>query len=145
MRIKKYSIIGSVLFSTALLLGACADKDEVKDPPTADAAKKEFGFHSFDLDIDTPDHKDAIEASFDVDVSDTEAEYVNRIEPVKLSGDKAYAELEPIFKDLALTKDMSKDEVIEKVTKAFDVEDYTEFELEVEYSDGEYKDYNDKK
>ncbi|WP_313894043.1 YusW family protein [Psychrobacillus sp.] len=142
---KKYSIYGSALIAAILLLSACGDKEQVKDAPDADTAETEFGFRSFDLEVDTKDHKDAIEASFDIDVSETEAEYVNRMEPLDLKGDKAFSELEPIFKELELTKDMSKDEVIEKVSKAFEVEDYTNFELEVEFSDGDNKDYFDQK
>lgn len=145
MQVKRYSIYGSVLLTAALLLGACGEKEKVKDAPDADTAESEFGFRSFDLDVDTVDHKDAIEASFDIDISETEAEYVNRIESTKLSGDKAYAELEPIFKDLALTKEMSKEEVIEKVSSAFGVDDYTSFDLEVEFSDGDDQEFKDKK
>lgn len=133
------------MLATALVLGACGGKDKVKDAPSEEEAESEFGFRSFDLKVDTPDHKEAIEASFDIDISETEAEYVNRIEPKKLKGDKAYKELEPIFKELGLTKDMDKDEVIEKVSKAFEVEDYTEFSLEVEFPDGDEKEYKDKK
>ncbi|WP_144510291.1 YusW family protein [Bacillus sp. FJAT-22090] len=142
---KKYSIFGSIFLSTVLLLGACGDKEEVKNAPTEDKIVSEFGFRSFDLEVDTPDHKEAIEASFDIDISETEAEYVNRIEPKDLKGDKAYKELEPIFKELGLTKDMKKDEVIEKVSQAFEVEDYTKFNLEVEFPDGDEKEYKDEK
>ncbi|TQR20355.1 YusW family protein [Psychrobacillus vulpis] len=144
---KKYSIYGSVLLSTALLLGACGDndKDNVKDAPGHHEMQNEFGFQSFDLDIDTADQRDVIDVSFDMDVSETEAEYENKLESKKLTGDKAYDELAPIFKDLALTKDMSKEEVIEKVSKAFGVEDYTEFDLEVEFSDGDNQEFRDKK
>lgn len=145
MKPKKYAIYGTALLSTALLLGACGDKEEVKDGPTGDEAESEFGFRSFELDIDTADQKDAIDASFDVDVSETEAEYLNKLETLNLSGDKAYAELEPIFKELALTKDMSKEEVIEKVAKAFGVEDYKEFDLEIEFTDGDDQEFKDMK
>lgn len=145
MKTKKYTIIGSTLLSTALLLGACGEKEEVKDAPSNSDMQNEFGFQSFDLDIDTADQKDAIDASFDIDVSETEAEYENKLESKKLTGNEAYAELEPIFKELALTKGMNKDEVIEKVSKAFGVEDYTEFDLEVEFSDGDDQEFSDRK
>ncbi|QUG40315.1 YusW family protein [Psychrobacillus sp. INOP01] len=145
MRIKKYPLLSSAIISSALLLGACGDKEEVTKTPDKDTAQSEFGFQSFELDIDTADQKDAIDASFDIDISETEAEYVNQLESINLTGDDAYAELEPIFKDLALTKDMSKEEVIEKVTQAFGVEEYTEFELEVEFSDGDTQEFTDRK
>lgn len=145
MKIKKYPLLGSAIMSSFLLLAACGDKEEVSDAPDKDTAQSEFGFQSFDLDVDTADQKDAIDASFDIDVSETEAEYVNQFESKNLSGNEAYAELEPIFKELSLTKDMSKEEVIEKVTKAFGVDEYTEFELEIEFSDGDTQEFTDRK
>lgn len=138
-------IVGSILLSSAFMLGACGDKEQVKEAPDSSEAQSEFGFQAFDLDIDTADQQDAIDASFDIDVSETEAEYENKLENKKLNGDEAYAELEPIFKELALTKDMSKEEVIEKVTGAFGVEDYTEFELELEFADGDTQEFQDRK
>lgn len=139
------TVVGSILLSTAFMLGACGDKEQVSDAPDSSEAQSEFGFQAFDLDIDTADQQDAVDASFDIDVSETEAEYENKLENKKLTGDEAYAELEPIFKELALTKDMSKEEVIEKVTGAFGVEDYTEFELELEFADGDTQEFQDRK
>ncbi|WP_342542293.1 YusW family protein [Paenisporosarcina sp. FSL H8-0542] len=145
MKTKKYAFYGPFLLTTALLLSACGEKEEVKNGPTGEQAESEFGFRSFDLNIDTADQKDAIDVSFDVDVSETEAEYLNKLESLNLSGDKAYKKLEPLFKELALTKDMSKEEVIEKVAKAFGVEEYKEFDLEVEFSDGDDQEFKDNK
>lgn len=146
MKTKKYSIIGSAILSVALLLGACGNREEeVKDAPTDKEMQDEFGFRSFELYIDTAEESDAIVASFDIDVSKVEAEYENKLESKKLRGDEAYAELEPIFKDMALTKDMSKEEVIKKVSKAFGVEDYTDFDLEIEFPDGKNQEFADHK
>lgn len=145
MKIKKYPILGSAILSSVFLLGACGDKEEVSDAPDKETAQSEFGFHSFDLDIDTADQNDAIDASFDIDISETEAEYVNQLESINLSGNEAYAELEPIFKKMGLTKDLSKEEAIEKVLQAFGVEDYTEFELELEFSEGDKQEFKDRK
>lgn len=145
MKLIKYPLLGSAIMSSFLLLGACGDKEEVSDAPDKDTAQSEFGFQSFDLDVDTADQKDAIDASFDIDVSETEAEYVNQFESKNLSGNDAYTELEPIFKEIGLTKDMSKEEVIEKVTKAFGVDEYKEFELEIEFSDGDTQEFSDRK
>jgi len=142
---KKQTIYGALFLSGSLLLGACGDNDEVKDAPTSEESESAFGFRSFDLDIDTVDQNDAIDASFDIDVSETEAEYINKSEDIKLSGDEAYSKLEPIFTELKLTKDMTKEEVIEKVTQAFGAEEYTEFDLEVEFSDGDEQEFSDHK
>lgn len=141
----KGKVLSSIFLSSALLLGACGDKDEVSDPPTTEAAQSEFGFTSFDLDIDTAEQRDAVEASFEVDTNGVEAEYVNSLDSQNLKGDEAYEFLKPIFNDLALTKDMAKEEVIEKVLTAFGISDYTEFDLEVLYEDGQEIEYKDKK
>ena len=145
MKTKKYSIIGIALLSTILILGACNDEDTVEDPPTKETVKSEFGFKSFDLDIDTADQNDAIDATFDMDMSTTEAEYENKLESKKLVGNEAFDELETIFKGLELNKDTKKEEVIEKVSKAFGAEDYKEFDLEIEFSDGTVREYTDTK
>ena len=135
----------TALLSLALVLGACADKDVVENAPSNEEVQNEFGFRSFSLDVDTIDQKDAVEASFDLDVSETEAEYTDKLKDIKLSGDEAYTELEPIFKDLGLTKEMTREEVIENVSKAFDVEDFAEFDLEIEFPDGTEQDYSELK
>ncbi len=145
MNIKKLSLYATALLSTALVLGACTDKEVVKNAPTNEEAQSEFGFRSFDLDIDTGNKRNAIEASFDLDMSEIEAEYKNKLTDIKLSGDKAYSELQPIFKELALTKDMTREEVIEKVSQAFGAADYMEFDLEIEFSDGSEQEFLDMK
>ncbi|WP_338653320.1 YusW family protein [Sporosarcina psychrophila] len=145
MNTKKLSLYATALLSTALVLGACTDKEIVKNAPTNEEIQSEFGFRSFDLDIDTVKKRDAIEASFDLDMSEIEAEYKNKLNNIKLSGDKAYSELQPIFKELGLTTDMSREEVIEKVSKAFGAEDYAEFDLEIEFTDGSEQEFSDMK
>ena len=73
MKSQKKSLFAVALLSAALVLGACGDKEVVKNPPTTEEVENEFGFRSFDLDVGTADEKDAIEASFDLDMSETEA------------------------------------------------------------------------
>lgn len=129
----------------ALVLGACNDKEIVKNAPSNEEIQSEFGFRSFDLDIDTANKRDAIEVSFDLDSSGAEAEYKNKLNDIKLSGDKAFSELQPIFKELGITKDMTREEVIEKVSKAFGAEDYAEFDLEIKFTDGSEQEFSDLK
>lgn len=145
MNTKKLALYITGLLSMALVLGACTDKEIVKNAPTNEEFQSEFGFRSFDLDIDTVNKRDAIEASLDLDISETEAEYKNKLNDIKLSGDKAFSELQPIFKELGLTKDMTREEVIEKVSKAFGAEDYAEFDLEIKFSDGSEQEFSDLK
>lgn len=127
------------------MLGACNDKEVVKNIPTNEEVQSEFGFRSFDIDIDTATKKDAIEASFELAMSETEAKYKNELKDIKLSGDKTYSELQPIINELALTQDMTREEVIEKVYQALVVVDYTEFDLEIEFTDGCEQEYSDMK
>ncbi len=141
---KKFFYIVAFL-SLVIVLGACSDKDTVKNAPSNEEVQSEFGFRSFNLEVDTMKQKDAVEASFDLDVSETEAEYTDKLKDIKLSGDEAYTKLEPIFKDLGLTKDMTREEVIESVSKAFDIEDFAEFELEIEFPDGTEQEYSELK
>lgn len=145
MNTKKIPLYATTLLSAALVLGACGDKEVVKNPPTHEEVQSEFGFRSFDLDVDIANQKDAIEASFELDMSETEAKYHNKLTDTKLSGDKAYSELQPIFKELALTPDMTREEVIEKVAQAFGVADYIEFDLEINFTDGSEQEYADMK
>ena len=86
------------MLPAALVLGACGDKEVVENPPTTDEVENEFGFRSFDLDM-----------------SKTEAEYNNKLTGTKLSGEKAYNELQPVFKELVLTTAMTREEVIVQV------------------------------
>ncbi len=141
--------IKKLLIPTSLFIGlglaGCGDEETLSEPLTKETVESEFGFVSFDLDIDTAETRDAVEASFDMDAKETEAEYVNRIESKELYGDDAYNYLKPIFKNLNLQKNMEQEEVIKKVLKEFNVSDYVEFELDIEYEDGSETEYRDKK
>lgn len=46
---------------------------------------------------------------------------------------------------VALTPDMTREEVIEKVSQAFGVADYMEFDLEIDFTDGSEQKYSDMK
>ncbi len=138
-----------LLVSTGLLLSlglaGCGDNEEVSQPVSQENAESEFGFVSFDLDIDTADTRDAVEVSFDVENNQTEAEYVNRLENKELFGDEAYDYLKQVFQNLDIQKGMEQQEVISSVLKEFNVSDYTEFELDIEFDDRTEVEYRDKK
>ena len=60
----------------------------------------------------------------------------------EVHGDEAMKELTPILEKLTFTKDSSDEEVIQEVTKAFNLkDDYEEFDLEVVFDDGTKKEY----
>ncbi|MDI2587520.1 YusW family protein [Psychrobacillus sp. NEAU-3TGS] len=163
MRAKKPTILATILLSSSMLVAACGNNDEpeenvpdgtafeeeqnekVDDSQTKEDPESEFGFRFLNLHISTPDNKDAIIAEYYGNSSRSEAVYKNMHAAADVQGDAAYTLLEQVFTDLQITQDMSKEEVIERVTRAFDAGDYTNFDLEVEYEDGETKTYTDSK
>ncbi|TAA73660.1 hypothetical protein D2909_00470 [Planococcus salinarum] len=159
---KKIPIATGFLFSSALLLGACGNEDEVTQPITEEAIDYEgvedanpgggledeniggevFGFTDFELEVDYADQDDALEVSYEEDRDLVEAEYENQITDEDFAGNDAFDKIEPMLAELGLTPDMPDDEVINKVMEAFSIEpDYESIELEVSYPDGTDKEY----
>lgn len=163
MRTKKHITLATILLSSTMLVAACGNNDEpeenvpdgtafeeeqnekVDESLTAESPENEFGFRFLNLNISTPDNKDAIIAEYYGNSAKTEAIYKNMHAAADVQGDAAYTLLKQVFTDLQLTQDMDKEEVIERVTMAFDAADYTNFDLEIEYEDGETKTYSDSK
>ncbi|WP_169358728.1 MULTISPECIES: YusW family protein [unclassified Psychrobacillus] len=153
---KKRALIITSILSTTFLLGACNDnndendenvlKSDVVEPnPVDDSAQvvtnpeTDYGFQEFTLIIDTPDNEDAVIVEYKLDSSS--AVYKNMHTAVNAEGEGAAETLDPIFKDLNLTKEMNTEDVVEEVSKAFEVEDFTAFNLDIQYDDGETKNY----
>lgn len=161
MSTKKHITLATTLLASAMLIAACGNNDEPKENGpdgtafeeeqdeavdeslTPEDPEIEFGFRSFNLHISTPDNKDAIIAEYYGNSSTAEAIYKNMHAAADVQGDAAYTLLEQVFTNLHLTPDMTEEEVIDQVTMAFDATDYTNFELEIEYEDGETKTYAD--
>ncbi|WP_186321518.1 YusW family protein [Bacillus sp. FJAT-22090] len=162
MQAKKHFLLTSALCTSVLLLGACGNNNDEPEEngPNGTAFEKEqektvdesitqenpdndFGFRYFNLNINIPDNKDAILAEYYGNSSRAEALYKNMRAAADVQGDAAFTLLEQVFTDLHLTQDMTKEEVIERVAMAFDATDYTKFELEIEYEDGETITYSD--
>lgn len=132
--------------SSMALLGACGEAtDNTVETDPADSSPVEtnklvtptnYGFISFDLSIDTPDDHDAIDVDYETVRSGTEIDYQNKLDGTSLGGDEAGTALDPIFSNLELSPQMSQDEIILKITEAFGVTDYQDFELEVKFEDG---------
>ena len=141
--VKKLAISMGIFLS--LGLAGCGDEENLSEPVSSDNAESEFGFVSFELDIDTAESRDAVEVSFEVEPNETQAEYVNRLENQKLNGDEAYNYLKPIFQNLDIQKGMEQEEVISRVLKEFNVSDYIEFELDIEFQDRTEVEYKDLK
>lgn len=164
MTLTKKPLLTAIMLSSAMVLAACGDSDEVTEPiepeqqtpeseSTSDAnpgggtdeekiGGETFGFTEFSVDADYPELDDAIDISYEEDRDKVEAEYNNRFSEQKLSGNEAMDELEPAFQKLDITQDSADDEVIQQITDAFGLEDgYTSMEVEVRFSDGTEKEF----
>lgn len=141
--------------TAAMVLAGCNEtQDNTVETEPSEASPVEnseqvtpndYGFSDFDLSIDTADENDVIDVDYEAGKSGKEIEYTNKMEDIKLGGDEAGTELDPILTDLGLTSDMSKEDAINKVTQAFGVMDYTDFELEIKFDDGTEVEWDDKK
>lgn len=152
---KTIKALATLASSSILLLAACGETtDNTVETDPADSSPVEnnqsvtptnYGFTSFDLSINTPDEKDAIDVDYETGRSGTEIEYQNALEDLNLGGDEAGAALDPLFTELELTADMAKEDVISSITEAFGVTEYQDFELEVEFEDGQEVKWEDAK
>jgi len=153
-----------------LLLGACNDNDEVKNPPdnapSEDSTNTNNGtntgasdsnnnqsssnqmqttnipFSSFDLDIEYDQFK-SFEVEYENDNAGMEAKVKDELNNRKISGDEAFQELQGRFEQFKFDANTSHDEVINEVLQSFDLSDnYKEFELDVTFADGTEKEYN---
>ncbi|MEI4768688.1 YusW family protein [Psychrobacillus sp. FJAT-51614] len=157
----KYSL-KTTLITATLLLGACGtnnNEDTAEETPdgtvtnpqqseTVDESQSnenspnELGFQYFNLNIGTLENENTIHAEVNLNDSGSEAIYKNVPASTDLQGDAAYALLEPIFAEMGLTKEMREEEVIERATNEFEINEFTNFELEIEFEDGDNKTYS---
>jgi hypothetical protein len=159
MRAKKTILLTSFLLSSALVLGACLDDDEVTKDTTNNNTSNDikdsnpgenpedlpaytFGFKRFELHVDSSNQDDSIDVLYNVKKDATDVEYTNKFTDENLTGSDAMDQLEPILKSLSITEDLTSNEVIEQIVKAFKLEDdYTSIEAEVTYLNGDTKEY----
>lgn len=162
MIIKKTPIATGLLFSSALLLGACGNDEEVTQPLTEEAIDYDgveeanpgggledeniggevFGFTDFELQVDYPDQAEALQVTYEEDRDAVNAVYENTITDETFEGNDAYDLIADPLAELALTADMDDEEVISIVIEAFEIEpEYESIEIEVTYPDGTDKEY----
>lgn len=123
----KLKLFGIVIIATALIIVGCGKK--------VNNTENEYGFTKFELKIDVSDEED-VKAEYIVKTNKIKAEYINRAHKIKLKGDPAMEELHKIFTEIELTKDQSQQDVIDKVLKAVDVDNFSKFKLKIDYDDG---------
>ncbi|MGE7878628.1 YusW family protein [Peribacillus muralis] len=156
---KKTLKVLSVPLAAMLVLAGCGeDKDEVKNPPVQENEnqadtntetgtdnnneKLPFTFKDFQLEVDYPGNDNDYEAEYDTTGAQTEASIEDEANKHKVLGDEAMKELTPMLEKLTFTKDSKDEEVIQEVTKVFNLkDDYEEFDLEVVFDDGTKKEY----
>lgn len=156
---KKNILLTSFLLSSALILGACLDDDEVTKDTTNNNTSNDindsnpgenpedlpaytFGFKRFELHVDFSNPEESIDVLYNEKQHATDAEYTNKLTDENLKGSEAMGQLEPILKSLAITEDLTGDEVIEQIVKAFKLkDDFTSIEAVVTYLNGDKKEY----
>lgn len=148
--------VGLLLLLAVLVLGACGNFGKNADNPKREDAtiihekEKEggsmntgdgYGFNTFDLEIDV-EGKDAVDVEYEVKKSHG-ARYVNRLASLDLKDQEAFNKIDEFFTKIMLTKDMSNQDVIDRIMKWFGLDTYTKFELEVDFDDGTKLDIED--
>ncbi len=146
------------LMAIVLVLQGCNnDEDNVTDPPNNAPVENNddtsgdnqdgqdeplFNFTSFDLDIDYEDNKE-IDVDYENENDGMEAEFKDTVNDERLSGDEAFDKLRPIFEELTFDQNTENETVISEVLSAFDLNnEFTKLELEVKFTDGTEKEYN---
>ena len=147
----------SLLFGT---LYGCNDKEDIKDVAKDAPVEQQSGntnnteqgatnapynFTHFDLDVDYSP-TESYEVDYENELEGAEAKLEDDLNNHKHHGDEAYGILQPLFERLSFDATTPNDEVIKEVISVFSLnEDYTNFELEVEFADGTKKEYRDTK
>ncbi|MCK1991070.1 hypothetical protein GW626_12065 [Peribacillus muralis] len=155
---KKSMAVLSVPFAAMLVLAGCGEEnDEVKNPPvqenenqaetnsetgTENNEKLPFTFKDFQLEVDYPGNDNDYEAEYDTMGAQTEASIDDEMNKNEVHGDEAMKQLTPLLEKLTFTKDSTDEEVIQEVTKVFNLkDDYEQLDLEVVFDDGTKKEY----
>ncbi|MCT6925098.1 YusW family protein [Metasolibacillus sp.] len=133
------------------LLAAC-NSDKVTEVPVTtpsnpDSAANEnqptasLAFTKFSLEV-SYGLTEKYEADYENDNEGIEAEIDDKVNGEKLKGNDAYAKLEPLLQKLAFDATTDNATIAAEVLDAFGLStDYTEFELEVRFTDGTQKEF----
>ena len=147
---KKHKIFGIILSTGVLLIGGCGNSDEKvvdgnKDKPLITTEAEDaggsaeygdgYGFSEFDLEIDI-DGADAIDIDYKVKRK-AEAEYENNLQDFDLKDDKAMDAIHELFMNILISKDMPEDEVKKNILQFLHIDDYSKFNLEVVFDNGQ--------
>lgn len=144
--VKRLTWLGIILIVGLLVMGACGKKmtDETKDDPTLTTDRETeggslesgdgYGFTIFDLDIEV-NGEDMIAIDYDVSEK-AEAEYENKSKGIDLNGTAAMDEVFILFNAIRVDKDTPEDQVISDILKHYELDDYSKFELTIDFDEG---------
>jgi len=154
------SVLWMSMLILTLLFSACAQDDQVENPPNSDEGDQTnsqtenespsnqnddetspYIFVEFDLDADFDGIDDTVEAEFEFDKNDIEASYENKVEDTHLLGDEALDYLDPIFSSFTFDENTSEREVLDIVIEAFNLPNDAVIDLEIEFKNGEERQY----
>ena len=106
----------------------------------------EIDYTDFSLSVDYANHQEYEAELEENSHNSVEAEIDDTINNVKKKGPDAFNELYPIVKQLTITQQTSKADVLQEVMEAFNLPaDYQEFELEIRFKDGTKIEFEDRK
>ena len=106
----------------------------------------ELSFQEIELEISYGNDRE-YEAEIEQDENEPiKAKVEDELNDVYLKDQEAFDDLYPKVKNLDLTKDSSKQETIDSILNAFDLQaDYEKFEVEIKFNDGSKLDVEDRK
>ncbi|MDM5335325.1 YusW family protein [Ureibacillus composti] len=101
-----------------------------------------YNFTHFDLDVEYANDK-SYDVEFANDQKGMSAEYDDEINGEHLTGDDAMNKIEKYLELLTFDANSDPEEIRSQIISAFELdENYTEFDLEVRFTNGEVKEYN---
>ena len=123
-----------------------SDSGTSEDSQDSDMKSKmdELDYDEFELEVDYgPDAE--YEVEIEQDNNRIEAEVEDELNDEYLEGQNAFDNIYPKVKKLTIDQNTSKEEAIEQVLDAFDLDaDYTEIEIEITFKDGTKIEFEDK-
>ncbi|MFX3673562.1 MAG: YusW family protein [Paenisporosarcina sp.] len=152
------------LFFTVLILGACSVDNDADENSTKDETNNNtnndleytkhgqdpnatpgatFGFTHFDLKVDFTSPDDQLKVLYRNKMNATDVEYSNGATGEQRKGSEAFALIQPMLENVSIDENTSEDEVIQKIIKAFDINnDYTSIDATFTFLNGDKKEYN---